>query len=113
MPGFSPDTRHPNAPHKESSAPRSGMRQPLGGPARDEMLPLVVNLHDERLKAVLVSPIDDGDVAQAWLPRRLIKMETHTSMGPHGVTVRIELPRWLAEEKQLVAVAGAGQGVLL
>ena len=96
--GFTrPADRHPHAPRD---------------PRRDDRLELVVNLHEERPQAVLVSPVDDGGVAQAWLPRRLITIEPSRSLGPHGVTLRIHAPRWLAEEKQLVAVAAEGQGDL-
>lgn len=93
--GFTRSETHPNAPQ------------------RNDMVPLVVNLHQDRPKSVLVSPVDDGGVAPVWLAKKLIKLSPAKALGAHGVTLRIELPRWLAEEKHLIAVAGEGQGVLL
>jgi len=89
--------RHPNAPQDAR---------------RTEMIPLVVNLHKDRPLSVLVSPVDDGGVAPVWLAKKLIRIAPSRALGPRGVTLRIELPRWLAEEKQLIAVAGEGQGSL-
>lgn len=90
---------HPNAPRD---------------PRADEMLPMVVNLHRDQPKSILVSSTADGEVGQVWLAKTLIRIEPARALGVHGVTLRIHVPRWLAEEKGLVArVDDDRQGVLL
>lgn len=92
------EDRHPHAPRDARAS---------------EMLAMVVNLHQDRPKAILVSSTADGEVGQAWLAKTLIRIEPAKALGPHGVTLRIHVPRWLAEEKGLASAAGEGQGVLL
>lgn len=71
-------------------------------------------------KAVLVAEIGSG--FSAWLPRSQINIEEGGLFLPSGTahgakvpgnTLRITLPRWLAEEKGFRSIADRRQGELL
>lgn len=63
---------------------------------KSDLIDIMMQLHAETAKAVLVS--DDGDKDKAiWLPLSQIEVE-HQSKG----VVLVTLPEWLAEQKGLI-----------
>lgn len=82
---------------------------PAGGVAPDAELKVivVVNLIDTRPLSILVSDTAGLGIT-CWLPRSKISVEAART----GRVVRIVMPRWLAQEKQLWSEAGEGQGQL-
>lgn len=70
------------------------------------MLSLDVHLTLARAESMLVTSRSGG---RAWLPRSLIEVEP----GGVGNTLRIRVPKWLAEQEGLISTVGDGQGSLL
>lgn len=87
---------------------------------RSNLVDLTLALHHQTDKAVLVSM--DGDKAKArWLPKSKIEIDrlpagafkTARVGAPKIPVAKVTVPRWLAREKGLEAVADENQGSLL
>lgn len=69
---------------------------------RNELVTIKVKLHQETADAILVGPskqfTPDRLVRKEWLPSSFI---SHKSGYEIGSIIEVEIPRWLAEKKDL------------
>jgi DNA-directed RNA polymerase alpha subunit len=67
---------------------------------KSDLIDVVVQMHAETEKAVLVS--DDGDKDKAvWLPKSQIEIDPSMKERSKGAAM-ITLPEWLAKDKGLI-----------